>query len=275
MELRVESLACGYGRRRVVEGFSVTISSGEVFCLLGPNGVGKTTLFKTMLGLIPPLAGRVLADGRDLAKLLPKDRAKLLGYVPQAQFTPFAYSVLEVILMGRTARTGFFGRPGPSDLKIAERTIDLLGIGRLADRAFTELSGGERQMVILARALAQEPEFLLMDEPTSSLDFGNQLKVLCIVKSLAESGLGVVLTTHLPDHVFHCGHRAALMRNGRDFLIGPVGEVMTSESLSATYGVTVKVLELSDGLGRVCRQVAAGGGLLIRPRQDWTERKID
>ena len=253
MELRVESLRCGYGRKEVVDGFSASLGQGTVFCLLGPNGVGKTTLFKTVLGLLRPLAGSVTADGRDIFAMSPARRARYLGYVPQAQFTPFDFKVLDVVMMGRTAKLGAFGQPDPMDRKAAAESLERLGVIELAERPFTELSGGERQMVMIARAITQEPAFLLMDEPASSLDFGNQLMVLDVIKSLAGKGLGVFMTTHSPDHVFHCGHQAALMISGREFVTGPLDEVMTSENLTTTYKVPVEVISLGSGRLRICR----------------------
>ncbi|MDR2443827.1 MAG: ABC transporter ATP-binding protein [Deltaproteobacteria bacterium] len=251
MELKLENLGCGYGHRKVVEDFSCVIPSGKVFCLLGPNGVGKTTLFKTVLGFLSPLAGSVKVDEQDLAQLSTKDRARYLAYVPQAQFTPFAFTVRDVIMMGRTSRFGLFGRPAPTDRQAVQEVIEQLSLEPLAKRQFTQLSGGERQLVMIARALAQQASFLLMDEPASNLDFGNQLKVLKVIRSLAKRGFGVFLTTHFPDHVFQCGHYAALMRSGQSFLTGALDEVITSINLTDTYGLPIEVIELGDI--RICR----------------------
>ncbi|MDR2141704.1 MAG: ABC transporter ATP-binding protein [Deltaproteobacteria bacterium] len=246
MELILDNISCGYGKRVILQGFSAAIPTGQVFCLLGPNGIGKTTLFKAILGLLPLKAGRASLDQSDLRTLSRPKRARLMGYVPQSQFTPFAFSVLDVVLMGRTAHLGPWGRPGRVDYQVAEDSLARLGLEFLRDRYFTELSGGERQMVLIARALAQEPMFLMMDEPTSNLDFGNQAKTLRIIRQLADQGLGVVLTTHYPDHVFQCGDQAALLKPDGSQLVGPLRRVLTAENLSEAYGVPVAVLEWPD-----------------------------
>ncbi|MDR3203593.1 MAG: ABC transporter ATP-binding protein [Deltaproteobacteria bacterium] len=255
MDLEVQALSCGYSIVPIVNNFSAEVKSGEVFCLLGPNGIGKTTLFKTVLGLMPPLSGAVKVGGRDIKNFGQAKKAKLMGYVPQTQFSPFAYSVFEVVLMGRTSHLGLIGQPGPKDYQIVTEVIERLGLENLTQRAITELSGGERQMVMIARALAQDPAFLLMDEPTSNLDFGNQVKVLKTIRNLASQGLGIFMTTHFPDHVFLCGSQVALMARDRPALIGSVAEVMTSENLSLTYGVEVDVVDISvrAHVVKVCR----------------------
>ncbi|MDR1051587.1 MAG: ABC transporter ATP-binding protein [Deltaproteobacteria bacterium] len=263
MELIFHNVACGYGGRTVVEGFGCVVGPGDVTCLLGPNGAGKTTLLKAALGLVPLTAGRIAAGGRDLADLGRAGRARLLGHVPQGLSTPFAYKVSDVVLTGRTSRLGLTGRPGAADYEAARKAADELGLGPLMGRPFTELSGGERQLVSVARALAREPAFLVMDEPTSSLDFANQARVMQAVRRLAARGLGVLLTTHSPDQALASGTRAVLMRPGRPSLEGPVAEVLTPENLSRTYGLEVGVFSCRgpDGLERkFCRPVSGGGG---------------
>jgi iron complex transport system ATP-binding protein len=242
--LEIRNLSCGYGGRTVVENFSFSIGPGEVFCLLGPNGIGKTTLFKTILGFLPPKGGSLSLDGKDLNSLTRAERARLMAYVPQAKANPFSFSVFEVVLMGRTAALSLFGSPGKADYAAACAALERLGITRLRDRPYSELSGGERQMVLLARSLAQEPAFLMLDEPTASLDFGNQVKVLQNIHNLAAQGLGIIMTTHFPDHVFQCGTSVALMRWGQPHLVGNFEEILTEANLRETYGVPVAILDL-------------------------------
>lgn len=239
--LAVENLTGGYGSRVVIEGVNLTVEPGTILCLLGPNGVGKTTLFKTMLGLLPAMSGQVKVGGQNLAELSRPEIARLVGYVPQSQQTPFAFKALDVVLMGRTARIGAFGAPGLQDREAAMAALDTLGAAKLAKRAFTTLSGGERQMVMIARALAQEPTFVMLDEPTAALDFGNQVRVLDQIVRLSESGIGVVMTTHAPDHAFLCEADAALITGPSTIQRGPVADVLTEENLSAAYGVPVRV----------------------------------
>lgn len=178
MRLDAENLAFGYPELPVGSGVSLSIAPGEVLCLLGPNGCGKTTLFKTLLGLLAAQGGRVSLDGENIAHLPRAEIARRVAYVPQAQAGIFPYSALDIVLMGRTAHGGLFAGPTGEDRRIARQALDDLGIGALAARDVTRLSGGQRQLVIVARAVAQAAPLVIMDEPTASLDFGNQVVVL-------------------------------------------------------------------------------------------------
>ena len=250
--LEVQDLAFGYGARAVGSGVSLTVGEGEALCLLGPNGGGKTTLFKTMLGLLRPLAGSVHLDGTDLSELPRREGAKKIAYVPQAHAAFFPFTVREVVLMGRASRLPVFASPGPVDHAAAATALDALGIAHLADRIYTEISGGERQLALIARALAGEPRLLVMDEPTASLDFGNQARVLTQVRRLSAAGIAVVLSTHDPGHAFLCADRVALLHGGRLVALGPPAETVTPEHLRLLYGVEVAVVPL-PGQGRaVC-----------------------
>lgn len=244
MILELQNVRCGYGKKVVVDGFSAKVSSGDIFCLLGPNGVGKTTLFKTILGLLPLLGGSITCDGENILNASPKEYAKLIGYVPQAHTPPFAFTVFDVVVMGRTIHQGILGRPGKKDYAFAMEVMERLGILFLRDRVYTELSGGERQMVIIARALTQEPAFLIMDEPTANLDFGNQAKVLTNVKKLAREGLGIIMTTHSPNQVFQCDADVALLKSNNEFIYGKAHEVLLENTLFDAYGIPVAVAKI-------------------------------
>ncbi|MCJ2043694.1 ABC transporter ATP-binding protein [Methylobacterium sp. J-078] len=252
MMLEVSGLAFGYGRRRVGAGLDLTVRAGEVLCLLGPNGGGKTTLFKTLLGLLPPLAGTIRLDGEDVARWSRRRLAARLGYVPQAQGATFPFRVSDVVLMGRASRLGPFASPGPADRAVAARALASLEIAHLAERTYTEISGGERQMVLIARALAGEPGLLVMDEPTASLDFGNQTRVLAQVRRLSRLGIAVILSTHDPDHAFFCADRVALLHEGRLLALGDPAATITPESLARIYGVAVAVVPLPGFRQSVC-----------------------
>ncbi|WP_411677492.1 ABC transporter ATP-binding protein [Caproicibacter sp.] len=248
MKLELLSVACGYGGKNVLSGISFSVSSGEILCILGPNGVGKTTLFKSVLGFLNLRGGEIRADGENVSGWSRRRFARSVGYVPQAHNTPFPFTVFDVVLMGRTAYFGTFSTPDEQDRKIVERVLEALEIDCLRDRRFTELSGGERQMVLIARALAQKPKILVMDEPTSNLDFGNQIRVLRRIKKLSQSGLGVVMTSHFPDHAFLCSSRVALLRRG-GLQIGAPDTIVTEKNLQDIYGVSVKIAEVSIGNG--------------------------
>ncbi|MBN9220320.1 MAG: ABC transporter ATP-binding protein [Mesorhizobium sp.] len=241
MTLSAVDLSFGYGSTPLGSGLTLSIEQGEVLCLLGPNGCGKTTLFKTLLGLIPSLGGRLELDGRPVASFSRVEFARRVGYVPQASAGYFPFEVLDVVLMGRASRIGTFAAPSRADHAIAMGMLDTLGIAHLAARSFSAISGGERQLALVARALAQEPSMLVMDEPTASLDFGNQARVLERIGALAASGLTIVLSTHDPGHAFACADKVALMKNGAIVATGAPETVLTAEALGALYGVDVAV----------------------------------
>ena len=251
MRLEACDLAIGYRGHLVGRDIALSLDPGEVLCLLGPNGAGKTTLFRTLLGLQPPLGGAVTIDGEPLASMAPAEIARRLAYVPQAHVTEFSYSVLDVVLMGRTARLKAFASPGAADERIALDKLDGLGIRDLASHDYTRISGGQRQLALIARALAQEAPILVLDEPTASLDFGNQALVLARVRDLAREGFGIVLSTHDPDHALLVATRVAVIADGALRAVGAPAEVVTAATLSAIYRTDVLVEETPSGR-RVC-----------------------
>jgi iron complex transport system ATP-binding protein len=247
MRLTVENLAFGYRGKSVGSEVSFALESGEVLCLLGPNGAGKTTLFKTILRLLAPLSGTIAIDAEAIDCWSRRRLARVFGYVPQAQLGLFPFTVRDVVLMGRTAHIDLFATPSARDQEVAAHMLDLLGIAHLAEQPYTEVSGGERQITLVARALAQEPKVLVMDEPTASLDFGNQVRVLSRIKALASRGIAVILSTHDPDQAFLCAHRVAILHKGRLAHLGSPQDVITSENLRAIYGVDVEVRSVERG----------------------------
>lgn len=260
--LEARGLRIGHGRRVVAADITFTLEPARVLCLLGPNGGGKTTLLRSLLGLLPPLGGQVLLGGTALARLPRREVARRLAYVPQASAGGFAYPAREVVAMGRAARLPLLAAPGPRDRAIAEAALARLGIGHLADRPVTELSGGERQLVLIARALAQEASCLVLDEPTASLDFGNQALVLRQVRALAaREGLAVLMTTHHPDHAFLVGDAAMMLAAGRVTGPMPPEDLITPARLREAYGVEAMVADLATPFGprRICAPLLEDG----------------
>ena len=240
MKLAGRGLSIGYSDRLVGRDLDVALETGEVLALLGPNGSGKTTLLKTLLGLLAPKAGDVQLDGRTLNNYSSRDRARLIAYVPQSHQATFAFTVETVVLMGRIAHGNLFSRPTAADRAVAARSLERFGIAYLRERPYTMISGGERQLALLARALAQEPQFIVLDEPTASLDFGNQGKVMREIRSLAASGHGVLFTTHDPNHAMRAADRAYLLRDGARVAEGAVGAVLNREQLMMLYDAPVE-----------------------------------
>jgi len=265
MMLEAHDLAIGHGTRTIGTGLGLTVAAGDILCLLGPNGCGKTTLFRTLLGLLPALSGSIRLGGAPISTQSRVDIARRIAYVPQAHAPPFPFEALEIVLMGRTARLGPFAQPGARDRAVALNAMERLGIGDLAHRDYSRLSGGQRQLVLIARALAQDTPLIVMDEPTASLDFGNQAQVLAQISRLADAasaeGRGVILSTHDPDQAFALNARALLMHEGRIRADGPARDVLTETALSAVYGIPVSVETTRSGR-KVClpsRAMASDG----------------
>jgi iron complex transport system ATP-binding protein len=246
MTLSGRDLTIGYGDRVVGTQLDISLKTGEVLALLGPNGGGKTTLLKTLLGLLPPKGGQVELGGRPLASYTSRERARRIAYVPQSHTATFAFTVETVVLMGRTAHGSLFSRPTAADRAVAARMLERLGIAHLAGRPSTQISGGERQLTLLARALAQEPQFIVLDEPTASLDFGNQGRVMHEIRALGRSGHGVLFTTHDPNHAMRAADRAFLLRQGARLADGEVRSVLTRAQLEVLYGAKLAVFQDRD-----------------------------
>jgi iron complex transport system ATP-binding protein len=246
--LEVRELAFGFPGRTVGRDVSFTLATGEVMCVLGPNGGGKTTLFRTLLGLIEKHSGSIKLQGKSLEELSRAAIARRIGYVPQGHSAYFAFTVREFVLMGRTAHLGAFAAPAKKDIQVAEHALESLGIAQLADKPVTEISGGERQLALVARALAQQPRLLVLDEPTASLDFGNQVRVLQKMTALARSGIAILFSSHDPDHAFLCATRALLLAEGRVLEAGTPREVIRADTLERMYRVSVRVVPLPGGM---------------------------
>lgn len=247
MSLEVKNATFSYrGNVNVFNDISFKAFDKDILCILGPNGCGKTTLLKCVSGILKLKHGDIFLENQSLLSLKRNQVASVLGYIPQEQSTGFAYSVLEVVLMGRTPHLSIFSTPSQKDYQIAMEVMEMVEISHLQDKRYTEISGGERQLVLVARTLAQQPRILLLDEPTSHLDFKNQTLVLRLVRKLAKNGLSVIMTSHFPDQALTYAGRIALMNNGAFINQGDPGEIVTEDNLKQTYGIEVKIFKFQD-----------------------------
>jgi iron complex transport system ATP-binding protein len=223
------------------------VESNDVFSILGPNGCGKTTLLYALAGIYQLKEGQILLDGKDIASLPRQQIAKTIGFIPQDDAVSFPYSVFSVVLMGRAPHLSVFSSPSKKDGEIASAAIDSVGISEIRNRPCTNISGGERRLVSTARALAQEPQIIIADEPTSHLDIRNQVLLLKTLKCLAERRrLIIIMTSHYPDHALLFSNRAAIMHNASFAEVGGTEEVITEENLRVAYGLDIKVVSLND-----------------------------
>jgi iron complex transport system ATP-binding protein len=263
MKLEFDGITAGYGHRPVLREVSFQMAAGQCVCVLGPNGSGKTTLLKTLLGFIQPDRGRVIFNGEAISHWPRRRFARTFGYVPQSHTPPFPFTVQDVAVMGRTCHTGFWSSPTARDYSMADQALESLGIGEFRERNFLELSGGERQLVLMARALAQEPKILVLDEPTSNLDFGNQVRVLRRINQLVEQGLSVLMTSHFPNQAFLCATKVAVLNGGRLTHWGETRAVITESALREIYGVEVRITQVpgsGDGGVSACIPLLNGNG---------------
>lgn len=260
MNLVAQDLSYAYvPNRYVLLGVNLTVRPGELGFLLGANGSGKTTLLECLCGLRSPERGEILLGEKRLLGFPPRDRAKWVAYVPQFAETVFAYTVEEMVLFGRAPHVGPFGQPSAKDVEKALQALDLVGLGHLRTRAVNTLSGGERRLVLIARALAQEAPFLLLDEPEAHLDPANQHRVLSVVRGLAGDGLGVLATTHNPNSALLYGERVLLLGEGRTLAQGKPAGVLTPEVLAQAYGIPFQVLGDGSGPRAVLPRVGPAG----------------
>ncbi|WP_202320071.1 ABC transporter ATP-binding protein [Archaeoglobus neptunius] len=239
--VKVRSLRFGYDERTVLKDVSFEVNEGEILTILGPNGSGKTTLLKCLNRLLKP-KGTVFIDSFEISGLNEKELAKFIGYVPQIHSPAFPYKVVDVVVSGRTPHLGL-SMPTKKDYELAYDVLGKLGLGHLANRPYTQLSGGELRLVLIARALIQRPKILLLDEPTSHLDLKNRVSVLKVLKEIAKEGIAVIMSEHDPNLASLFSDKVLLMSNGGMVGYGNVRDVLTRENLMKVYGVDVKIFE--------------------------------
>ena len=247
----VKGISFSYDDETIFSDISFSIDKGDVLCILGPNGTGKTTLIKCLNGLHDIDSGEILINGEDMKKLSFKQISKHIGYIPQSHVPSFPFTVFDVVLMGRAPYLNLTDSPKDEDKQIALDALKTLGIEELKDKEYTNLSGGERQLVFLARVLCQKPDILILDEPTSHLDFGNQIKLLEIIDNLAKSGLSIIMSSHFPDHAFLSSTKVAIMKDRHFIDFGTPDSVVTEDNLKKAYSIDVKLIEL-DNKRKVC-----------------------
>jgi iron complex transport system ATP-binding protein len=253
--ITLDNIKCGYGKKVILKNISSTINKGEITCLLGKNGAGKTTLFKTILGILPVLGGSILYNNKTINAFNSRQFARYISYVPQAHGTPFTFSVFDVVLMGQYASSdNIWGKPGKKSKEIAYDCINSLGINHLANKPFSKLSGGEKQMVLIARAMAQQPDFIAMDEPTANLDMSNQIKVLQLANLLKNKGYGVIMNTHDPDQALNYADKVIMLQDGKIMVCGEPKNVINSNTISKLYDTDIEIISAITQSGE-CKTV--------------------
>ena len=252
MSIEVKGLSFSYGKREVLHDINLEIPDGTLVNVLGPNGVGKSTLFRCILGLNAHYQGHVIVNGKDMRTLSIKQRAREISYIPQSHAPVYDYEVLDVVLMSTGADLGMMRSPGPRHVERAYEALERVGVAHLAHRTYTQISGGEQQLVLIARAIAQQARTIIMDEPTSALDYGNTVRVLSCVRQLAREGLSIVQSTHQPDQAFLYSDKTLVIYGGTVLAFGDPKDVITRELVSSIYGVDVEVNSLYGDKVRVC-----------------------
>ena len=252
MSICVKDLSFSYGSRQVLKGVSFGAEYGQFLSVLGPNGVGKSTLFRCMLGLLSPSEGSISIEGTPISRLSAPQLARRIAFIPQSHSPVFNYSVFDMVLMGTTAQTGTFSSPGKIQTELVESALEALGISHLKHRSYGAISGGERQLTLIARAMAQQAKILVMDEPSASLDFGNRIRVMETVRRLAGEGYCVIQSTHDPDQAYLYSHRVLALYEGRVLAFGTPREVVDQRLISTLYGVDVEVCSMREDDVRVC-----------------------
>lgn len=246
MILEVENGCFGYPKQEeILTDINIKLEEGHILSVLGPNGIGKTTLLKCMIGLMPWSRGRSLLAGKDIRTLKPKEIWNMISYIPQTHGFSFSYTGLEMVMLGRSSHLGLFSQPGHREIEMAEAMMEKVGITRLADKDCNRMSGGELQMVLIARALINEPKLIILDEPETGLDFHNQILVLNMVEKLAhKENIGAIMNTHYPTNAMSIADEALMMNRKGDRFYGPTGDILNESNISKSFDVNVVVDEI-------------------------------
>lgn len=252
--MEVKKAAFSYdGKRTVFQDIDFQVEEGEIFCIIGPNGSGKSTLIDCILGLNQLKQGEILLGGRPLKQLKPRELAQQMAYVPQGHKTTFAYTVLDVVTMGRTYAARMFAPPGEEEKAIAREALEQVGLAGFEDREYTKLSGGELQLVLIARAIAQKSRLLLMDEPTAHLDFTHEMNVMEIIARLTrEQGISIIMATHFLNQAYYLENekvptRVALIKDGGFVQVGTPSQVLSQENLEQSFNIITEIITSGTG----------------------------
>ncbi len=251
MKLTVTDLGFSYKNQETLKHVNFSADTRQCVCLLGENGAGKTTLFRCILGLLGGYQGQILIDGADCRHKSVKERARLISYIPQANLPTFNYTVFQTVLMGTNPLMDTFHTPGNKERKLVYEKLELLGITHLAQRGYANLSGGERQLVLIARALVQDSDILIMDEPTANLDYGNQFRIMEKVKKLAGQGYLILLSTHNPEHALLFADQVLVLKEHSIIKSGSPKDVLGSKMIQDIYGIKVELKNISTESGMV------------------------
>ena len=241
MRLEVKDLSFSYGDNKVLDNVSFSSSGGEAIAVLGPNGVGKSTFFKCILGFLPIRKGKIEIEGKDVSIMKGKELSKYIAYIPQSSNPVFNHTVLDSVAMGMNNQIGLFSAPGEKEREKAAAALDRLGILKLKDRGCLNISGGERQLMLIARAMVQDARIIVMDEPTSSLDYGNSYRVMETIMSLSKDGYTIIFSTHDPDAAMRYSDRVIAFYKGEIIRDGKPSTVLNTDVLSTLYSINVAI----------------------------------
>lgn len=251
--LQVQNLRFAYPKGRdLFQNVCMDVNKGEIFSILGKNGAGKTTFLNCIMGLLAPLEGQILVNGQNLKQCSSQDLAKQIAYVSQAHNLAYDYPVREFVVMGRAPYISVFKRPKKSDYQLVDEVMERLNITHLRNKIYTQMSGGERQLVSIARALVQEPDLLILDEPTNHLDYGNQLRMLELIQNLAKTGIAIMMTCHMPDYVLMLNEKVGILQEDGSFISGDTKSIVTQEALERLYKTKIPMLYVQEAGRQVC-----------------------